>query len=61
MDFKRPTGRLERAFNHIALHGGMGSGVQDLPPLLQEAGFTNIETGDTGIARLGFVRTQTAG
>jgi demethylmenaquinone methyltransferase/2-methoxy-6-polyprenyl-1,4-benzoquinol methylase len=59
VDFKLPSNWLERTVNHITLHGSMGNGVQELPPLLQETGFTSIETGATGVARLGFVRAQT--
>jgi ubiquinone/menaquinone biosynthesis C-methylase UbiE len=59
VDFKRPTSRLGRAAITLALHGGLRTGVQDLPPLLHTAGFTSIETGETGFWRLGFVRGQT--
>jgi ubiquinone/menaquinone biosynthesis C-methylase UbiE len=59
VDLKRPTDHLGRALLTVAFHGGLNSGVQDLPPLLHAAGFTSIETGDTGFRMLGFVRGQT--
>jgi ubiquinone/menaquinone biosynthesis C-methylase UbiE len=59
VDIKRPARRLERMVNHIVFHGGMTIGVQDFGPLLREAGFTAVETGDTGFPLLGFVRGQT--
>lgn len=58
IDFKRPASRLGRAANLFALHGGLARGVQDLPPLLRAAGFTTIETGETGFRTLGFVRAS---
>jgi ubiquinone/menaquinone biosynthesis C-methylase UbiE len=59
VDVKRPTGRLGRAMLTLMLHGGLQHGVQDLPPLLRAAGFTQIDVGNTGFRTLGFVRGQT--
>jgi ubiquinone/menaquinone biosynthesis C-methylase UbiE len=59
VDFKRPTGRLGRALMTLMFHGGLGSGVQDLAPLLRAAGFTGIETGEIGFLTLGYVRGRT--
>jgi ubiquinone/menaquinone biosynthesis C-methylase UbiE len=58
VDIKRPIGRIDRVMGTLFLHGGLRSGVQDLPPLLQAAGFTGIESGATGFRTLGFVRGQ---
>jgi ubiquinone/menaquinone biosynthesis C-methylase UbiE len=58
VDFKRPTGWLSRAITTLMLHSGLQHGVQDLPAMLGTAGFTRIETGDTGFRTLGFVRGQ---
>jgi ubiquinone/menaquinone biosynthesis C-methylase UbiE len=60
VDVKRATGYLDRIANGIMLHSGLTIGVQDLPPLLREAGFTAIEVGETGFRALGFVRGQIA-
>ncbi len=35
-------------------------GLQDLPAMLEEAGFSAVETGDTSFRLLGFVRGGTA-
>jgi hypothetical protein len=42
----------------IVLHHGhaMQFGIEDLPPLLQEAGFEEIELLDDHVLRIGFVR-----
>jgi ubiquinone/menaquinone biosynthesis C-methylase UbiE len=56
VDIKSPTSRIDRVTRALFLHGGLSSGVQDLIPLLQAAGFTGIETGATGFRTLGFVR-----
>jgi ubiquinone/menaquinone biosynthesis C-methylase UbiE len=59
VDFKRPTGHLGQAMNTLLLHGGLRTGVQDLPPMLHAAGFTDIDAGETEFRMLGFVRGQT--
>ena len=61
VDLKRPTSYLDRIMNRITLHGGLTIGVQDLPPFLQAAGFSDIEVGETGFPALGFVRGRTSG
>jgi ubiquinone/menaquinone biosynthesis C-methylase UbiE len=58
VDFN-PTSRLDRAMNHLTFHGRLGRGIQDLGPLLQATGFTNVELGDSGFRGVGFVRGQT--
>jgi ubiquinone/menaquinone biosynthesis C-methylase UbiE len=58
VDAKHPTNRLGRGLATLLLHGSLSSGVQDLPPLLQAAGFTGVEVGETGFRTLGFVRGQ---
>ena len=42
------------------MHGGMQSGVQDLPTLMKEVGFSKIETGDVKFMMLGFARGEAA-
>jgi hypothetical protein len=49
---------MSRALIALLLHRGVQSGVQDLPALMKEVGFTNIEAGDTKFRVLGFVRGQ---
>jgi ubiquinone/menaquinone biosynthesis C-methylase UbiE len=61
VDMKRPTNKIGRGMLTLAFHGGLASGVEDLPALLQGAGFTDVETGETGFWSLGFVRGQTYG
>ena len=56
IDFKRPTSRMERLVQPLFFHHGMLIGVQDLPPLMETAGFEGVETGDVGFLMLGFVR-----
>ena len=60
VDIKRPDSRLSQAMNTLFLHSGLSTGVQDLSPMLQAAGFSDIETGETGFRMLGFVRCRTA-
>ena len=61
VDAKRPSGHL----GHIALallgHHQMRRGVQDLPALLEVAGFIAVEAGETGFRSLGFARGQADG
>jgi ubiquinone/menaquinone biosynthesis C-methylase UbiE len=63
VDFNRPE---KHEHNHQHTQFGAGEmGMQDLPPLLQEAGFTQIETGEIPLPRMpihsgaGFVRART--
>jgi len=56
VDFKRPTSRLERLVQPLFFHHGMLIGVQDLPPLMETAGFERVETGAAGFLMLGFAR-----
>jgi ubiquinone/menaquinone biosynthesis C-methylase UbiE len=55
VDVKRPTGRTDSIMGALFLHGGLEKGVQDLPPLLQAAGFSDVEAGETGFRSLGYV------
>ena len=61
VDLKRPTTGPGRVALALALHGRMEGGVQDLPPLLEAAGFGAVEVGETGFAPLGFVRGRAPG
>jgi ubiquinone/menaquinone biosynthesis C-methylase UbiE len=58
VDAKRPNGHLAWGLNALMLHGKLKTGIQDLPAMLQEAGFTSIEAGATEFSMLGFVRGQ---
>jgi demethylmenaquinone methyltransferase/2-methoxy-6-polyprenyl-1,4-benzoquinol methylase/phosphoethanolamine N-methyltransferase len=59
VDVKRPTTRLGRAINTLMLHGRLKTAIQDLPAMLQDAGYIEIESGATEFGMLGFVRGQT--
>jgi ubiquinone/menaquinone biosynthesis C-methylase UbiE len=56
VDFKRPTSRTARLLMVPLAHAALGTGVQDLGPLLTETGFTKIEAGDVGFGPIGAVR-----
>ena len=58
VDFKRPTSGVERLIQPFLFHRGLSLGVQDLPPLMEAAGFQHVETGDAGIPMFGFARAQ---
>jgi ubiquinone/menaquinone biosynthesis C-methylase UbiE len=58
VDFKRPTTHWARILNTLIFHGTLRAGVHDLPALLHEVGFTQVQIGDLRINRLGFVRGQ---
>jgi demethylmenaquinone methyltransferase/2-methoxy-6-polyprenyl-1,4-benzoquinol methylase/phosphoethanolamine N-methyltransferase len=58
VDFRRPNTFTEHVLTALLLHGGMQSGVQDLPALMRDAGFSNIETGNVKFMMLGFARGQ---
>lgn len=59
VDMKQAISHRERLIKTVMLHGAMGKGVQQLPPLLQNAGFTQIEIGETGVRLVGYVRAHT--
>jgi len=59
VDAKRPTTRLGRVFNTLMLHGRLKTAIQDLPAMLEEVGYIEIESGATEFRLLGFVRGQT--
>jgi len=58
VDVKRPNTRLGRAVNVLMLHGHLKTAIQDLPAMLNDAGYIGIETGATEFGMLGFVRGQ---
>jgi ubiquinone/menaquinone biosynthesis C-methylase UbiE len=60
VDIKRPSTRLGRVFNRLMLHGNLKTAIQDLPPMLRDAGYIGIEAGATEFSMLGFVRGQRA-
>ena len=40
------------------LHGRLETGIQDLPALLNDAGYIEVEAGATDFSMLGFVHGQ---
>lgn len=56
VDFRRPITFTEQILMAWLLHGGMQSGVQDLPTMMKESGFGEVETGDVKFMMLGFAR-----
>jgi hypothetical protein len=47
--------RDSHAFFALLLHAGnQQRGIEDLPPVMKEVGFSQIETGETGFRTLGF-------
>jgi ubiquinone/menaquinone biosynthesis C-methylase UbiE len=59
VDFKRPEQEKERPARPVHI-GPWQSGIQDQPPLMQAAGFVQIEqgeieTGDMRLPEIGFV------
>ncbi len=56
VDFTHPTGQADRLVSVLLAHHRMRGGVQDLPTLMEAAGFTGVEAGKTGFGPLGFVR-----
>jgi ubiquinone/menaquinone biosynthesis C-methylase UbiE len=58
IDVKRPSTRLGRVLNALMLHGRLKTAIQDLPAMLNDAGYIGIETGATEFGMLGFVRAQ---
>jgi ubiquinone/menaquinone biosynthesis C-methylase UbiE len=59
VDVKRPSTHLGRILNGLMLHGRLKTAIQDLPAMLHEAGYIEIEAGATDFGMLGFVRGQT--
>jgi ubiquinone/menaquinone biosynthesis C-methylase UbiE len=60
-DMRRPTGSgFKKFFTSVILHHGhvVEFGLQDLPKLLKEAGFEDIEQLDTHFLTIGFVRAK---
>src|SRR5687768_8565745 len=58
-DMRRPSGSaLKRFFTSLVLHHGHGVqfGIEDLPKLLREAGFEDVEQLDDHFLVIGFVR-----
>jgi ubiquinone/menaquinone biosynthesis C-methylase UbiE len=59
VDVRRSTTRLGRVLNAFMLHSRLKTAIQDLPAMLHDAGYTEIEYGATEFSLLGFVRAQT--
>jgi ubiquinone/menaquinone biosynthesis C-methylase UbiE len=58
VDFKRPTTRWTRTMNRLVFHGTLREGIQEIPALLQAAGFTEVQVGDLRFSTLGFACGQ---
>ena len=59
VDMKRPSGGLlSRLAFPLLIHGEMHHTVQDLPPIVEAAGFADITSGDTRVGFLGFVSAR---
>jgi ubiquinone/menaquinone biosynthesis C-methylase UbiE len=58
VDMQRPVGLVSHVLATVMMHGHLQSGVQELPAMMKEAGFTNFETGDFWLKMLGFVRGE---
>ena len=59
VDMQRPTSLFGKVMMHVSSHGDKSIGLQDLPLLMKEAGFVQIETGRIAHGMLGFVRGRT--
>ena len=60
-DMRRPTGSaFSKFFTSVVFHHGhvVEFGLQDLPGLLKEAGFVEVEQPDTHFLTIGFVRAK---
>jgi ubiquinone/menaquinone biosynthesis C-methylase UbiE len=60
VDIKRPSTLLHKALMAVLRHGNIHTGVQDLPAMMKEMGFTDLEAGDTGFILIGYVRGEAA-
>jgi len=56
VDLKRPMGHGGRPVLPLLVHRHMRGGMQDLPALVEAAGFIGVEAGETRFKFLGFVR-----
>jgi ubiquinone/menaquinone biosynthesis C-methylase UbiE len=59
VDMKRMTGVAGHLSPMLMAHAGMRDGVQDLPELLRQVGFADVESGDTRFAPLGYAAGRT--
>jgi demethylmenaquinone methyltransferase/2-methoxy-6-polyprenyl-1,4-benzoquinol methylase/phosphoethanolamine N-methyltransferase len=58
VDMKRPSSHVGQVLSMLTGHHAVRTGVDDLTPLLEAAGFTDIELGETGFRALGFARCR---
>lgn len=61
VDMKGSTGFMQHLSLAGLVHHRLTTGVQQLPPLLAEAGFTGIETGNMPMMQVGYIRGQRGG
>ena len=61
VDFEPPRGKLGRALVLLVLgHTMADTDIRDFLPLIQSAGFSEIECGSTGVRLLSFARAKTS-
>lgn len=58
VDLKRAAATIEQIMSHLMAHGGMTRGIQDLPALMQELNFVNLEFRAARLPMLGLVRGE---
>jgi ubiquinone/menaquinone biosynthesis C-methylase UbiE len=56
VDMQRPVGLVSHVLSTVMMHGHLHNGVQDLPTMMTEVGFTNIETSAFWLKMMGTVR-----
>ena len=61
VDLKRPRGFLAHLTVATLVHHGAADGLEDLPALVQAAGFTDIESGGMRFSSLGYVSARAPG
>jgi demethylmenaquinone methyltransferase/2-methoxy-6-polyprenyl-1,4-benzoquinol methylase/phosphoethanolamine N-methyltransferase len=62
VDFEPPErGLLQHLMSHALGHGMMENDIRKLPPMVEEAGFTEVEVGRTSHKLLSFVRGKAGG
>lgn len=61
VDMKGTTGFMQHLSLAGLVHHRLTTGVQQLPPVLKEAGYVGIETGDMPMRQVGYIRGQRGG
>lgn len=58
VDIQRPTNLVQRISMTLMLHGDMVVGIQDISPMMKEAGYTNLQIKNAQWNLLGFLQGQ---